>query len=89
MTATMVRSMKFMNAEEQGQQLERIADALVSVVHDHESTGEPYALHDALVDTVRRERVPLSDVRYALTYAKSKNRVRVDASTHVITSTAN
>jgi len=85
MTATMVRSMKFMNAEDQGAQLERIANALVAVVNDHESTGEPYALHDALVATVRRQRVPLSDVRYALTYAKSQKRVRVDASTHVIT----
>lgn len=82
MTTTITRSLRSMNVSDKADQLASLAEALRSVV----AASEPgLEVREALVRTVRQEKVPLSDVRYALTYARSHDLVQVNSHTNEIT----
>ncbi len=82
MTTTITRSLRSMNVSDKADQLKVLAEALRAVVAEADTDLE---VREALVRTVRREKVPLSDARYALTYARSHNLVSVNSHTNVIT----
>jgi hypothetical protein len=74
-------SMEHMNVSDKTEQLSYLAETLRVTVQNNPGVN----FKKALVETVRREGVPLADMYYALTYARHYGIVVVDSHTQKIT----
>lgn len=70
-------TLQSMNVDKQVQRLEEMADVLVTVVQDNPGIQT----RDALAEAADKLHLPVSQLQYALTFAKSERRLRTNGLT--------